>query len=1117
MNNFSFSSIQQRKTSKNGRKSPLLSTDASHFTKELKSPGQTHNITQKDNSQTNFSSNSLILLENTERFEMENYFDSMLQKMNVLPLHSAIEPILTNIYSSYKSILWISKDFKTYSFYSPTLDLHITGEDTLLAASSRAKTSILSPGMKQFKGEHINNSKTEFEQIESECSKMFFPFYLKSGNVIAVAEIMRTESQNPFDDHDLQKASFLIKKFLLYGSALFNPSETVFYASEFSHIAPPNNLYQRLSSPLIRGFNCKMVDFWCHHNNSKDILKLDSGKGEFIQPPRSNIGVVISAIRNKTSLNEKCPRYHPNFSFNGDPLPDDPILISTYVVEDCVFAVVLRGKKVKSVFTTEEESKLEAVMPFISRSLLYSINIAKNDTQQKDPFETQLTDLLDSAALFSTQVNFEDLIKVIQERSIKMVNATSCRFLLYNHLTNQFLLDNGNLPGSTGLAGNVASFGSPIIISSPMSDSRFDNKIDLDVHQLQEIDSMLIVPVYSSFETVIGVLSLANQTKKPEFTSEDEKIIISIAQLSSISLQNAKIFKEYLEVTQKLNDFVRIKNEKNNESKNEDKSENESILLNILKKTCNESKAYRATLFLAKENTSNITDKSLLIYRSIGGPPEQGIKFSLPAAQQRKQISYPINDDFTERVTAPLSSRITRYSSYQAENTNPYPAPSSPPKTSKTGSISQATSDTKVDMGTSPSMNQSGRLICCTPIYDENSEIISILEIGGNSINTAEEIDLFQNFSNIVSLSIKNEALQDLINIRNEQFSLHETIPDSERELFTVPSIFKEKVPENVFTKDFDITKVDPQYLFNVAFLIFDKFGLMKEFKITASKLFLFLYKVKNLLKDEKDWRHSIEVACFISYLLITTKFDEKTNSYELLALFIASFCHDIKDTSLVQDISPLQETALDILYAKKSVFESFSCIKTFLLISSPDSNLLVNLAEDKIVACKELIIQLILSTDYYNHYSLLHDFKELVSNENVNLDSKINRLLVMKILLKCSDVGVIARVRNVADKYQDSICDEFFLHGPFDKAREIMFTSPLQKDRSHIDRKYSKKTVFDSVFAPMFRLLVKIFPQLNEILTCLNGNISRWAGKIDSNFSTDKNKLGPDRMLENE
>ena len=145
MNNFTILNSQQRKQNKHNH-STLLPSDITNFKKEPKTSDQTLLYSQKsETSQSTISSGHYGQVENSVRFELENYFDSILEKMAILPLHLAIEPILTDIYKSYKSILWISKDFKSFTFYSPTLDVNITGENTLLAAASRAKTSIVCP------------------------------------------------------------------------------------------------------------------------------------------------------------------------------------------------------------------------------------------------------------------------------------------------------------------------------------------------------------------------------------------------------------------------------------------------------------------------------------------------------------------------------------------------------------------------------------------------------------------------------------------------------------------------------------------------------------------------------------------------------------------------------------------------------------------------------------------------------------------------------------------------------------------------------------------------------------------------------------------------------------
>lgn len=1027
------------------------------------------NTFSSDPKTTNESNDTNQDLDDTTRLEIENYFDELIEKLSVLPFHQSTEPILTSIYTSYKSLIWIPKDNQFQSYFSPTLNKELIGEDTLVSMAARAKTSIICPAsIETFDDQQYED---EFDQLEAESAKLFFPFYLKSGNIIAVAEIIRAQSQDPFNDHDLKISSLLMRKFLLYGSAMFHSSETVLFASDFAHITNSNDLNQRLSNSLIEGFKCKLADFWCLNHATGEILKFD---GEFIQPPRSHIGIVIAALRNKSTLNFKTPRYHHNFSFNADLLPDEPVLISTCDLEDCTFAAALRGRTLPNPFSADEASKFEAVMPFIARSLLYSTNLTQGAIQ-KNPYESQLIQLLNISSLLTKQLTLNELITAIEESSMKLTKCKSCKFILYqsNNTVFRVISENNKIiefSSSSGLHGSVMH-GSTIRIDAPKLDQKYDEKIDLMLHKPNnEIHSLLVVPVYSSSQDIIGLISLANKNKNKDFTEDDERLIETLSIFVSLAYQNVTILQSSLQLTNNLNNLVLSKHS------NKKLHVEDSLLIQIMKQSRDEINADRISVFLANN------DDLLLLYRTIGAPLENGTNYSIQSQKEKKMMTFCLNNDLTERETQKKS--LLKPSTVFSNR----PQRSIELSTSSNNSeIPNNQSQNKVDMGTSPSSNDTGRLIICNPIFLDN-ELMGIIEVSLNLPSSEEEIEIIKNFTNMINLTISTKAIQQLKTIRDEQFALCETITEEERDLMSIPSKLKENITDNLFTNDFDVNSIDSQYLLNIAFAIFNKFGLMHEFKITTSKLFLFLYKLQNLYTEE-TWRHSVEVSSFLSFILIITRLDEQLSKSELISLIIASLCHDLDKTSC----STKSDVAFDVLYSKQPVHEGRSCEMILTILSSSDINILDSLSN--IDDTVDLIINLIISTNYYQHHQLIHELKILASNDGFTLEDEKSKLTIMQAFLNCSLIGVIGRPPEVADQYEETICEDYFDKGPYDKLKDVVYKSGLANERSTIERKESRKSVLYEVYAPLFQLILKIFPQFEIITTNMTKNIIRWVG----------------------
>jgi hypothetical protein len=310
---------------------------------------------ESQQSAASFPENPAASLGATSRIELEDLFEDLMTKSLAQPFHVAAEPIFAHIFSAHESLVWLAKP-QSNKFYCPTTGAVIHGEESLVAAAARAQTSVVCTASAESPGNQ----------------QLLFPLTVKTGSVIAVVEVLRSVEAPGFGDGDLIIASFLMPKFRIYGSVVFAPSQSVSFAADFAEIASPTDSYGRLSECLIRGFNAKLVDFYSLAKHDGVFQKFDRARGDFVELPRTAVGIALFALKNAQTVNVKTPRYHPNFSIAGDALPDEPLLIGTSEFRDLQFAAALRGRIVSDLFGPGDASRLEGIMPFIVRSLYFS-------------------------------------------------------------------------------------------------------------------------------------------------------------------------------------------------------------------------------------------------------------------------------------------------------------------------------------------------------------------------------------------------------------------------------------------------------------------------------------------------------------------------------------------------------------------------------------------------------------------------------------------------------------------------------------------------------------------------------------------------------------------------
>jgi signal transduction histidine kinase len=100
------------------------------------------------------------------------------------------------------------------------------------------------------------------------------------------------------------------------------------------------------------------------------------------------------------------------------------------------------------------------------------------------------------------------------------------------------------MPKSEGVAGWVATHGTPVIVNSPDHDFRFNRNVDIRTGFLTR--NILCVPMKMKGE-VIGVLQVLNKSEGDGFDDEDLELLLTIASQAAISVENARLYRNLRE------------------------------------------------------------------------------------------------------------------------------------------------------------------------------------------------------------------------------------------------------------------------------------------------------------------------------------------------------------------------------------------------------------------------------------------------------------------------------------------------------------------------------------------------------------------------------------------
>jgi hypothetical protein len=340
-----------------------------------------------------------------------------------------------------------------------------------------------------------------------------------------------------------------------------------------------------------------------------------------------------------------------------------------------------------------------------------------------------------------------------------------------------------------------------------------------------------------------------------------------------------------------------------------------------------------------------------------------------------------------------------------------------------------------------------------------------------------------------------------------------------------------------LFEADFDVDEIGDDKLIDICFALFDKFGLMHAFKLTASTLFLLFTRLAK--RTGELWRSSIETATSMARLIIQSGLEESLHKTEVFCLILASLCSNVDNDFFPSAFAPRSDVALDILYSRQAVLEAHHCFEAITLIKASDLILLWTFEEAALTEFIDLFINLLLARDWQRHFTFLHEFRNLSRSGTFSMEQEESRSMLLRALMKCAVIGRMARVDTISHRYVTPLVKGFAKRGPLEKVPGLIFSSNARnRDALDIDR--SAPIIFSAVFRPLLHGFSQLIPLAGPIFLQFRTNEQKWWGMVDApepisemptpetpddtdtpeetqTPGTPEEQLGPDTLMEKE
>eukprot|EP00842_Homolaphlyctis_polyrhiza_P004631 jgi/Hompol1/5169/HPOL_004197-RA len=237
---------------------------------------------------------------------------------------------------------------------------------------------------------------------------------------------------------------------------------------------------------------------------------------------------------------------------------------------------------------------------------------------------------------------------------------------------------------------------------------------------------------------------------------------------------------------------------------------------------------------------------------------------------------------------------------------------------------------------------------------------------------------------------------------------------------------------------------------------------------------------------------HATDVLHCMSFLANNEKIKQVHNEVELFSMYIAAMIHDHDHPGFTNNFMVNTYDPKAMLYNDKSVLENHHLASSFSVLNQAENNFLSHLSRSDFKAIREIVIDLVLATDLTQHFTLLSMFKaKVASSETFDPDVREDRMLLYKIMIKCSDVSNPSKEMSLYEPWCRLISSEFYRQGDMEKKLGLP-VSPYM-DRDNVNVPSSQIGFIDYVVMPLFEALDKYQP-IPSILSRLQRNREHWA-----------------------
>ncbi|TDG99989.1 hypothetical protein EPR50_G00200230 [Perca flavescens] len=629
------------------------------------------------------------------------------------------------------------------------------------------------------------------------------------------------------------------------------------------------------------------------------------------------------------------------------------------------------------------------------------------------------------------------------------------------------------LEWNKGIVGHVAATGQPLNIRNAYEDPRFNAEVDLVTGY--KTQSILCLPIKNHRDEVVGVAQAINKKcgEDSAFTEQDEKDFSAYLAFSGIVLHNAQLY-----------ETSQLENRRNQVLLDlaslifEEQQCLEVLLRKIAGTMLSFMQAQACTVFIADDDSMNSFSSVFhMEYEELGevlDTPKRDCDVS--------QINY-MYAQYVKNTMQPLNiADVTKDQRFPWTRENP-----------------------------DHTCNQIKSLLC-TPIRNGKKDkvigvcqLVNKMEEASGSVKAFNRNDeqFLEAFAIFCGLGIQNTQMYETVEramakqeVTLEVLSYHASAADEESQelqvttVATVPSAQSLRLLDFSFS-DFDLSDTETTL---GTIRMFVDLNLVQNFQMKYTNLLKWILSVKKNYRKNvayHNWRHAFNTAQSMFTLLKSGRLQNNLSDLEVLALMIATLCHDLDHRGVNNSYIQRSDHPLAQLYCH-STMEHHHFDQCLMILNSSGNQILSGLSLDEYKATLKMIERAILATDLAL-YMKRGEFFELTKNSQFVWEDENHRELLRSMLMTACDISAITKPWPVQKRIAELVATEFFEQG--DKERQELNIEPSDlMNREKRDKIPSMQVSFiDAICIQLYETLAGMSEYCSPLLEGCQINRQHW------------------------